>query len=325
MADVVLGIGTSHAPQLRMKAEQWPLLLHKDQNDTRYDYQAVLKRARPGMDKEITPEVMAQRDTANHAALDALRDKLAEAAPDALVIVGDDQHEQFLDDNMPMFSIYHGSVLTVKSRGHGAAPSPVRDSGQPDWRTAGDRAVEGDYPAAPDLAAQLIETLVDRGFDIATSNRFREEVGVGHAFNFAYQYIMPEGNIPVVPVMVNTYFPPNQPTAKRCYQLGGALREAIEAWDVGKKVAIMASGGLSHFIIDEELDRTALDAMQRKDVETLVTLPQDRLMTLGTTEILNWITVAGAMEPEDMTVLDYVPCYRTPAGTGCAMAFAHWE
>ena len=166
---------------------------------------------------------------------------------------------------------------------------------------------------------------MDRGFDIATSNRFREGRGVGHAFEFVYQYIMPQGDIPVVPVMVNTYFPPNQPTAKRCYQLGGALREAIEAWDADKKVAIMASGGLSHFIIDEEIDHTALDAMKNKDVETLVTMPTDRLMVLGTTEILNWITVAGAMEPEEMTVLDYVPCYRTPAGTGCAMAFATWE
>ena len=166
---------------------------------------------------------------------------------------------------------------------------------------------------------------MDRGFDIATSNRFREEVGVGHAFAFVYQYIMPQGDIPIVPVMVNTYFPPNQPTAKRCYALGGALREAIEAWEPGKRVAIMASGGLSHFIIDEEIDRAALDAMQRKDIEALVTLPRDRLMVLGTTEILNWITVAGAMEREEMTLLDYVPCYRTPAGTGCAMAFAHWE
>ena len=325
MAYVVLGIGTSHAPQLRMTADQWPLLLHKDQNDTRYDYQAVLARAKPDMEAEITPEVMEQRYAANHVALAKLRDKLAEAAPDALVIVGDDQHEQFLDDNMPMFSIYHGPDVTVKAGGHGAAPSPIRDSGKPDWRTAGDRAKEGDYPASPDLAGQLIETLVDRGFDIATSNKFREGRGVGHAFEFVYQYIMPKGDIPVVPVMVNTYFPPNQPTAKRCYQLGGALREAIEAWDVGKKVAIMASGGLSHFIIDEEIDHTALDAMQNKDVETLVTMPRDRLMVLGTTEILNWITVAGAMEAEEMTLLDYVPCYRTPAGTGCAMAFATWE
>ena len=326
MADLVLGIGTSHAPQLRMKAEQWPLLLHKDMNDPRYNYQEVLGRAKPDMEAEITPEVMEQRYAANHAALGKLRDKLAEVAPDALVIIGDDQHEQFWEDNMPMFSIYHGADVSVRSRGHGGAEPPKQATSKADdWKTAGDRPVEGDYPAAPDLADQLIETLVDRGFDIATSNRFREEVGVGHAFAFVYQYIMPQGDIPIVPVMVNTYFPPNQPTAKRCYPLGGPPREATEAWGPGKPGPLAASGGLSHFIIDEEIDRAALDAMQRKDIEALVTLPRDRLMVLGTTEILNWITVAGAMEREEMTLLDYVPCYRTPAGTGCAMAFAHWE
>ena len=322
MADLVLGIGSSHAPQLRMTADQWPLLLHKDTNDPRYNYQEVLSRAKPDMEAEITPEVMEKRYAANHVALGKLRDKLAEVAPDALVIVGDDQHEQFWEDNMPMFSVYRGAEVTVKHRHH-ATTQPKSEATA--WLTAGERAEEGDYPAAPDLAEQLIETLVDRGFDIAASNKLRDDVGVGHAFEFVYQYIMPKADIPIVPVSVNTYFPPNQPTARRSYQLGGALREAIEAWDVGKRVAIMASGGLSHFIIDEEIDRAALDAMKNKDVETLVTLPKDRLMVLGTTEILNWITVAGAMEPEEMTVLDYVPCYRTPAGTGCAMAFATWE
>ncbi|MCH8973638.1 MAG: protocatechuate 3,4-dioxygenase, partial [Chloroflexi bacterium] len=61
MADLVLGIGSSHAPQLRMTAEQWPLLLHKDTNDPRYNYQEVLSRAKPDMEAEITPEVMEKR------------------------------------------------------------------------------------------------------------------------------------------------------------------------------------------------------------------------------------------------------------------------
>ena len=68
-----------------------------------------------------------------------------------------------------------------------------------------------------------------------------------------------------------------------------------------------------------------LDAMQRKDAEALADLPRDRLLVLGNGEGLNWITLAGAMEREPMTLIDYVPCYRTPAGTGCAMAFAYWE
>ena len=57
----------------------------------------------------------------------------------------------------------------------------------------------------------------------------------------------------------------------------------------------------------------------------MAALDRDRLMILGTTETVNWIGLSGAMTKEKMTLVDYVPCYRTPAGTGCAMAFAHWE
>lgn len=52
-------------------------------------------------------------------------------------------------------------------------------------------------------------------------------------------------------------------------------------------------------------------------------LPRPRLQS-GTSEIRNWITVAGAAQHLDMELFDYVPCYRSPAGTGCAMAFAQW-
>jgi 3-O-methylgallate 3,4-dioxygenase len=325
MADVVLGFGSSHAPQLRMRAKDWPLLLNKDSNDKRYDYQAQLKKAKPDMESELTPEVMELRDQSNHRALGILRDKLTEAAPDAIVVIGDDQHEQFYEENMPMFSIYRGEKLPIRSGGHNRTQesSNFRPAGV-NWNI-GDRAEETDHPAAPELAEHLIHELVESGFDIAASNKLRDEVGVGHAFSFMYQYIMPELEIPIVPVMVNAFFPPNQPTPRRSYQLGQGIRAALENWDANKKVVVVASGGLSHFIIDEDIDRQLLNAMQNKDVEAMANLDRDRLMVLGTTEGVNWLTLAGAMEPEPMTLIDYVPCYRTPAGTGCAMAFAYWE
>ena len=81
--------------------------------------------------------------------------------------------------------------------------------------------------------------------------------------------------------------------------------------------------GLSHSVIDEELDWMVLDAMTAKDAEALCALPVDRLIR-GTSEIRNWIVVAGAVEPTDMTIVDYVPYYRSPAGTGCAGGFTYW-
>jgi len=66
-----------------------------------------------------------------------------------------------------------------------------------------------------------------------------------------------------------------------------------------------------------------LKALEDRDVETLTSLPRQRLQS-GTSEIRNWITVAGASQHLEMETFDYVPCYRSPAGTGCAMAFAQW-
>lgn len=61
--------------------------------------------------------------------------------------------------------------------------------------------------------------------------------------------------IPLVPIHINTYYPPNQPTVKRCYALGKTLRETIESWESDVRVAIVSSGGLSHMVINAGEDR----------------------------------------------------------------------
>jgi hypothetical protein len=129
--------------------------------------------------------------------------------------------------------------------------------------------------------------------------------------------------VTMAPLMVNTFFPPNQPTPRRCYAIGRALRAAVESWNGGPRVAIVTSGGMSHTVIDEELDHLVLDAVAEKDRDQLYSLPGEKLLH-GSSEILNWVVMAGAMETSDMTLLDYVPCYRSPAGTGHADAFAYW-
>jgi AmmeMemoRadiSam system protein B len=134
---------------------------------------------------------------------------------------------------------------------------------------------------------------------------------------------MPGKAIPTVPVMLNTYYAPNQPTPKRCYALGRALYQAITTWPEDSRVAVVASGGLSHFVIDEELDELVIKAMQTHDAAALASLPRERLNS-GNSEIRNWIATAGAVAHLQMRLIDYVPCYRSPAGTGCAMGFAQW-
>jgi hypothetical protein len=174
------------------------------------------------------------------------------------------------------------------------------------------------------LANHLISSLTEQEFEITRCSALRAERGIGHAFSFLYQRLWPECTVPIVPVMVNTYYPPNQPTPKRCHDLGKAVRAAIEAWDGGRRVGVIASGGLSHIVIDEELDQQALDALKAKDTAALHALPRE-LLKGGTSEILNWVALDGAVGPMPMTLLDYIPGYRSKPSTGCAMAFAYWQ
>ena len=306
MAQIVLGLGTGHASTLGSPPAQVRKVAERDVHDPRMDYAALLRDVRPGMAEEITDEKMNERHQACLRGVARLDAMLREAKPDVLVMVGDDQHEQFLDDNMPMFAIYHGEEMSMIKR---------RDADAKDARAV--------IPGEPELAGHLLRFLCDAGFDLARCARLRPDVGLGHAFVNPYRRYLPDRTLPLVPLMVNTYFPPNQPTPPRCYALGNALRRGIETWESDARVVVIASGGLSHSVIDEELDWMALDAMKAKDAEALCALPVDRLIR-GTSEIRNWIIVAGAMEPMDMTIVDYVPYYRSPAGTGCAGGFTYW-
>ncbi len=103
--------------------------------------------------------------------------------------------------------------------------------------------------------------------------------------------------------------------------MGQALREAVESYPGDLRVGIAGSGGLSHFVVDEELDRGVIDALKRKDGEALQSLPRKKLNS-GSSEIRMWITVGGAVEHLDCTWSHYVPGYRTPAGSGTGLGFA---
>ena len=319
MAQIVIGIGTSHSPQLSIRARDWAKLLgDKDKTDPRLDYPGLLQKAKPGLEKELTEEKFRQRDEACLAGIKVLGEALQAAKPDVVVVFGDDQQEQFHDDNMPMFAIYHGKDLPVVKHNN-LRPAAWKDAEEKGWAETAP-----EYEAASDLADHLIRALTDAEFDITRCNKLRPEIGVGHAFSFLYRRVLPGSKVPMVPVMVNTYYPPNQPTPRRCYAFGQAVRKAIESWDSNKRVALMASGGLSHVVIDEEIDAMVIDGLKNKKPEVLFQLPRNKLKG-GTSEILNWVALAGAMENRDLKYLEYVTTYRSPAATGCGMGFAYWQ
>ena len=329
MADLVLGLASSHSPQLSTAADGWarPRRTGQGQPGTHRprritsNYEDLLAgRTWPASRRKLPPKSLSDGTQQNQKAIARLAQSLYDANLDVLVMVGDDQQEYLLNDNMPAFAVYWGEQAKVA--GHEATPA------------TGNRLLIGyatedrQAPSNAGLGRHIIEHLIEEEFDVGSSNFLdpskggRAKGGIGHAFGYVYNRLMIDGVIPAVPIMLNTYYPPNQPTPKRCYDLGRALNEAIGSWAGDARVGILASGGLSHFVVDEELDQAALAAMKGKSVDKLMELPREKLNS-GSSEIRNWMVVTGATEHLEMDVVDYVPCYRSPAGTGCAMGVRH--
>lgn len=333
MASIVFGAATSHTPMLNSAAEEWPMFeeidrkrahLHKDGRPATYD--DLLAVAPASLRAEIAPEKLAWRHREAMAAVNRLRDELVGARLDAVVVVGDDQKEIYHDDVMPSVLVYRGETIPNVPNRTGTL---ARDWGmRPAWALrASARYYEEKetrhYAVDARLANHLITALVDREFDIASANALPEGEGEGHAFGFVHQRLLKETSIPIVPVFLNTYYPPNQPSPKRCYKLGQAIREAVEGYENGMRVGVVASGGLSHFTVDEALDSEIIRAIREKDSGALQGLPREQLNS-GSSEIRNWICAAGALEHLDLRWANYYPGYRTPAGTGTGLGFAAW-
>jgi 3-O-methylgallate 3,4-dioxygenase len=146
----------------------------------------------------------------------------------------------------------------------------------------------------------------------------------GHAYSFIHRRYMNGGVIPVVPVFLNTYYPPNQPSPLRCFDLGVAIKEVVKEFQEDVRIGVLASGGLSHFLVNEELDGKVISSIRNGDLDALKTLPAGLLHT-GSSEIRNWITVAAAASDLGLDWISYVPGYRSRAMTGVGLCFAHWQ
>ncbi len=329
MADIVIGIASSHTPQLSSGVDMWtdhaerdrrnPLLLGKDARFHTYD--ELLAQADTAIEKELAPEVWDRKYRRCQEAIESLSGSLAKARPDVAVVIGDDQRELFRDDGIPALALYTGAELVDMPPDAEAAERMPKGIRAASWAAHADQ--EEGHQVHSALSAHIAARLTGDDFDLTVFERQPAGRSLGHAFTFPRYRLGLAKDTPIVPVFLNTYYPPNVPSATRCHQLGRALRRAVESWPADERVAVIASGGLSHFVVDEELDRRVLSAITARDAGSLGSLSRDQLRS-GTSETLNWIAAAGALENLAPAVLDYVPGYRTPAGTGAGMAFARW-
>ncbi|WP_290052517.1 hypothetical protein [Amycolatopsis solani] len=319
MAHVVGGAAVSHSPQLSMESGGWRA--HGDLELPRLGALGLTPtgRTEEELEDELDPALLTERYEACQRALERTRDELLAQRPDVLVVIGDDQRELFLDDIMPAVSIFWGDSLEDRPPGAEAYPSTMETAYK--YYHADEVDV---YETQAGLGLHLVEQLVRDGFDVAQFTEQPKDRSLGHAFTFVYRRLL-EGlpRIPLVPIFLNTYYPPNQPTPGRCVAFGEALREAIDSWPSDLRVALIASGGLTHPIIDEKLDRGLLEALEAHDHEALSRIPVDGLRE-GSSEIRNWIAVGAALRDAPGRVVDYIPAYRSKAGSGCGMGFFTW-
>jgi hypothetical protein len=327
MATLVGAIGTSHSPMLLTNPRLWRERAAQDtRNKELFDnsgkhvtFDQLSAEVGDKYTAELADEVWQQRYTACLQGMDRLAADLEELRPDVLVVIGDDQEEVFDATNQPSMAIFWGESWETGTM-EGAPPGEFFETVKTGYAMDAVHKFDGH----PQLALDAIRHLVAAEFDVATVASTPPGHGFGHAYGFIIQRLLGERAVPVVPVMLNTYYPPNQPSTKRCFDFGKALAAGIEASSVDARVVLVASGGLSHFVVDEQLDRRVLDGIANLDAESLRTIP-DELLNAGSSEIRNWVAVAGAMHDREVAWSEYAPCYRTPAGTGCGMGFLRWQ
>ncbi|HEX8966855.1 MAG TPA: extradiol ring-cleavage dioxygenase [Chloroflexota bacterium] len=327
MAKIVLGLCSSHSPQLNTPAEIWPEHGANDQRNPwlidpegrRLSYTEAVERADPRILDELTPEKHQRRHERVQHAVERLQAELTAARPDVVIVFGDDQAEIFADDFRPALMVYSGdSVPNMPDLFTRAPYAAGRRAG---WAYGPEQDT---IQIKADLARHIVGELIDREFDLAHAAKLGEGVGLGHAFGFVFGRLMDGARVPMVPVIINTLYPPNQPTPRRCFELGEAVGAAIDSFPSDTRVAVIGSGGLSHFLIDEEIDRRFLQAARDRDTQALKDLPAVRLQS-GTGEIRSWLAAVAAARDLRLDFVEYQACYRSPAGSGMGMGFAVWK
>jgi len=316
MSEIIAGLASSHAFAL-VDPSTWDE--RRERNRSMYKKRYGVEAPHQPKIGEETPVIRNSRYQNVKDGLNFFQRWLKETRPDALILIGDDQNENFRDDNLPQISIYLGDrVVAVDPRLDSAESPPPQ------------------YRCHTELARTLLEGLVERQFDVAFSNSFPRDQLLSHAHAPILRTVDPDARIPVVLFFVNAIHVPAI-SPGRCYRLGEAIREVLsQNRPSAERVAIYASGGLSHFTggypwphytgpfaygsISEEFDRTALDWISTGRGDKLADLTSKDLLDNGDIEMRSWIVLAGAMGKRPARVLAYEPLYSGNLG----MAVAFW-
>ena len=231
------------------------------------------------------PEEDPQQLDAGIAAMRRLGQVLDEMQPDALLIFASDHMETFFLRTVPTFAVVAGDTATAAFAGRTWNP-----------------------PIHRELAEAVLEQLVRRDFDMAYS----QDADLGHSFAAVFEWILGERKIPVIPILVNTYLPP-LPSARRCARLGSTIAEIIRS-SRPERVAVLASGGMSHYPGTwkyykpaYDFDRWCLGELENSHSASFLDLTPEQLDEVGNTEMLPWALALGAIGEQHLELLSYQP------------------
>jgi 2,3-dihydroxyphenylpropionate 1,2-dioxygenase len=234
------------------------------------------------------PDENPQQLDAAAAAMQELGKVLDDTKPDVIVFLGSDHVETFSVTCIPSFAIIAGSRAVAKFAGR-----------------------EYNLPVHREMAEDLLNRLVvEHNFDVAYS----EDAELGHAFAVPFEYVIGKRAIPVVPFFTNVYVPP-LPTPKRCAALGQAIARIIKGRS--ERVAIIASGGMSHFpgtskylTPEFDFDRWLVAQFESGNTDALLNMTGTQLDEVGNTEMLNWAIMFGAIGSRQAELIDYIPTWH---------------
>jgi aromatic ring-opening dioxygenase LigB subunit len=256
-----------------------------------------------------TLEANQQRFSHITDGLAALKRELEAFRPDALVLLGDDQDEHFRE-YIPQFAIYTGERFVATDR-------DARNGARLEYRNH------------QKLAEHLYASCVEAGIDLVGNRTFAGGELISHAHAQVLGFLRPQ--IPVIPIFLNAIHVP-APSPGRCYQFGETLLRALGQWPRDLRVAVYASGGLSHFSagfpyphysgpfqvgsISEGFDHTICDWIRSGDGAKLATLSSSALLENGDIELRQWITLMGMIGDHKPEWLVYEAFYRGVMGMG---------
>ncbi len=241
------------------------------------------------------------------AAFRELGRRMDAARPDVLIEVSPDHWVNFHLENIPAVCIGVGET-------HEGPPEPFLKA-----------YPHREMPGHPELAAHVVKTALARGFEPSFSYRLK----LDHGFCIPLWRMELERLPRIVPMIVNSIEPP-LPTLERCFSWGNILREAIESYPQPMRVAILASGGLSHSIgeptmgrIDEAFDHECIRLLSRTDEKALIGYLNDAVPKAGngSDEVRNWLVAHGAAAGRGFELVDYLPVPSVYVGCG----FASWR